>query len=221
MKITKRLAAVVTSLVLFIAGSGSVFAAQMADGTKEKPDVLVDYLIVEEPVVNVPEKQTVMLGIGDESTKLDSAVLSYSSQESGKVYEAEASEIYDNFVMFQMEFTKESQTGSYRLDGITYTADNRTYETSFEEMGIDAAFGVNQIVESEPDDVLLTDEEAEALAAGTEMNIVALNEEGQPLSGETMEEAMDQAGCSVKEGLSQIMRKGVKSGNAVSADPKG
>ena len=52
MKITKRLAAVVTSLVLFIAGSGSVFAAQMADGTKEKPDVLVDYLIVEEPVVN-------------------------------------------------------------------------------------------------------------------------------------------------------------------------
>ena len=221
MKITKRLAAVVTSLVLFIVGSGSVFAAQMADGTKEKPDVLVDYLIVEEPVVNVPEKQTVMLGIGDESTKLDSAVLSYSSQESGRVYEAEASEIYDNFVMFQMEFTKESQTGSYRLDGITYTADNRTYETSFEEMGIDAAFGVNQIVESEPDDVLLTDEEAEALAAGTEMNIVALNEEGQPLSGETMEEAMDQAGCSVKEGLSQIMRKGAKSGNAVSADPKG
>ena len=50
--------------------------------------------------------------------------------------------------MFQMEFKDVSQNGAYRLDSISYTAGGQEYSASFEEMGIEASFGVNEIVEN-------------------------------------------------------------------------
>ena len=53
--------------------------------------------------------------------------------------------ILGDFVMFQMEFKDVSQNGAYRLDSISYTAGGQEYSASFEEMGIEASFGVNEI----------------------------------------------------------------------------
>lgn len=175
----------------------------------ETQEALVNYLIVQEPMVTSPGTQTIMVGIGDDETKVEAASLTYRNQENGQIYETEAFQILEDFVLFQMEFADSGFQGNYSLESIAYTADGIRVTASFSEMGIDAAFGVDQIVESEPDDVFLTDEEAKALAAETEMSIVSLDEEGKPLSGESLEEAMEHAGCrtDVSSGM-DILRKG-------------
>lgn len=207
MRIKKKIMALALAfLMLFASGNYGVFASQAAH---EAP--LVYYLVVEEPVVSSPGTQTVMLGIGDGSLEIASAVLSYKNQATGEIFEAGAQEILGDFVLFQMEFPEGSQAGSYCLEGITYSAEEKVYETSFEEMGIDASFGVDELVESEPDDVLLTDEEVEALAAETEVSIVSLDENGNPASGETMEEALENAGCTaMDDAIASVSRGAAK-----------
>ncbi len=188
-------------------------ALEPTSESQETQEPLVNYLVVEEPVVHTPGTQTVMVGIGGKETKLETAVLAYKNQETGQIYETKALKISEDFVLFQMEYSDPDLKGNYHLESITYSTEGDSKKTSFAEMGIDASFGVDQIVESGPDDVLLSDEEAEALAEETEMSIVALDEEGKPLSGGTLEEAMEQAGCqtSMAEGM-DLMRKGAAKG---------
>lgn len=206
MKRIKRIAAWMLVWAMFLTiGSNPSFAA-MAE------EQLVNYLVVEEPVITGAGTQTIMIGIGDGSREIETALLSYRNTGTDERFETEAKEILGDFVMFQMEFKDVSQNGAYRLDSISYTAGGQEYSASFEEMGIEASFGVNEIVENEPDDVLLTDEELEALAAETEVNIVSLDGEGKPAQGETLEEAMESAGCETYEEGMSALRKGAKDG---------
>ena len=209
-RIERLVVIVLVCLMVFTVPGGRVSAASLSDEEllQEQNEALVNYLVVQEPVVTVPGMQTVMLGIGDGSASVDSAVLFYGNRTTGQSYEVSASELLNDFVLFQMEFSEESQAGAYELEKIVYTAGGRSYETSFEKMGIDAAFGVNQTVESEPDDVLLSDEEMEALASETQMSIVSLDEEGNPISGGTIEQALKEAECSVPEGILESAWRG-------------
>ena len=139
-------------------------ALEPTSESQETQEPLVNYLVVEEPVVHTPGTQTVMVGIGGKETKLETAVLAYKNQETGQIYETKALKISEDFVLFQMEYSDPDLKGNYHLESITYSTEGDSKKTSFAEMGIDASFGIDQIVESEPDDVLLSDEEAEALA---------------------------------------------------------
>lgn len=194
-------------LMALMASCGDAFAASV-EHEKEGAEALVNYVIVQEPMLTAPGTQTVMLGIGDGSAALEAASLTYKNQETGEAYEVKAKEILDDFVLFQMEYASDSPAGSYRLERVSYTAGGVNASAAFEEMGIDAAYGVNEAVWSEPDDVLLTDEQLEALAAETEMDVVSLNEEGKPVLGGTMEEALERAGCEIEEAPSSSVRKG-------------
>lgn len=210
MKKAKRiLSMLLVCLLLFSPGSTDVFAGNAPADTEE----LVNYFVAD-PIITSPGTQTVMLGIGDASTTVLSAGLSYRNQKTDQVCEAEAAELSGGFVLFRIEFPEGSQPGSYQFERITYTTENGTFTASFEEMGIEAAFGVDTEVESEPDGVLLTDEEAEAMAAETEMSIVSLDENGNPASGETMEQALEKAGCVTMDEALSVVRKGAGLGDA-------
>ncbi len=153
---------------------------------------LVNFLVVSEPMVNTPGTQRIMTSIGDGSSKVESAVLTYENKETGKIYEAESKEILDDFVLFEMDFPKDSQTGTYQLKELTYTMEGLTTTTAFAKMGIDASFGVNEVADTKPDDVLLTDEELSALTESVEANVVTLDEN---TDAEDIGEALKQAGC--------------------------
>ena len=153
---------------------------------------LVNFLVVSEPMVNTPGTQRIMTSIGDGSSKVESAVLTYENKETGKTYEAESKEILDDFVLFEMDFPKDSQTGTYQLKELTYTMEGLTTTTAFAKMGIDASFGVNEVADTKPDDVLLTDEELSALTESVEANVVTLDEN---TDAEDIGEALKQAGC--------------------------
>lgn len=182
---------------------------QEEEETTEK--ALLNYLVVDEPMVSTPGTQKIMTSIGDGSSEVESAVLTCQNKSTGQSYEVAAADILDDFVLFTMEFPDESWNGAYQLIGITYTIDGVTSSTDFSEMGIEASFGVNEAVTSEPDDVLLTDEEIEALAADTTMNIVSMDNEGNVTSEMALEDAMENAGCEALETSDTVMmnsRKG-------------
>ena len=155
--------------------AGAVDADQSADtkaAVTEESTAKVNYLVVESPMVQTPGTQRIMLGIGDGTQTIDAAELSVYNRKTKETSTVKAAEISGDFVLFTMDYADDTEAGVYQLNNITYTCEGSSYTAAFRDMGIDAAFGVNQSVESEPDDVLLTDEEAAALAAETEMNIV-------------------------------------------------
>lgn len=177
---------------------------------KDGLQALVNYLVVQEPVVTTPGTQTVMLSIGDGSREVESAILTYENMTTGQEYEVQAMDILDDFVLFQMQYGDDSWNGTYRLEKLNYTFENETSTVTFDEMGIEAAFGVNQTVEVTPDDVFLSDEEVEALAAQTEMSIVSIDENGNATSEQSIEEAMKDAGCKIGEGTYNVNQRGAK-----------
>lgn len=161
--------------------------------TNEEPAGLLNYLMIDLPVVQTPDTQQIMASVGEEGKNLESAVITYMNKKTKQVFEAPASDILGNFVVFSMEFPDTSWTGTYQIKGITYTIDGITTTTSFKEMGIEAAFGVNQQADTTPDDVFLSDEDVAALSADTSMNVVSMDANGNPASEVDVEEAIANA----------------------------
>lgn len=153
---------------------------------------LVNFVVVEEPMVTTPGTQRIMTSIGDGTNEVESAVLTYENKETGESYHVNAQEILDDFVLFTMEFKEASQTGTYQLTALTYSMQGLTTTTTFAKMGVDASFGVNEVADTKPDDVLLTDEEAAALAENVEASVVTLDENTDT---QVIEEALENAGC--------------------------
>lgn len=153
---------------------------------------LVNFVVVQEPMVTTPGTQRIMTSIGDGTNEVESAVLTYENKETGESYHVNAQEILDDFVLFAMEFKEASQTGTYQLTALTYSMQGLTTTTTFAKMGVDASFGVNEIADTKPDDVLLTDEEAAALAENVEASVVTLDE---GTDTQVIEEALENAGC--------------------------
>lgn len=178
-------------------------------------DALVSNFIVTSPRVATPGTQHAMMMIGDDKTKIASAVLTYQNKATKETYDVSASYIKDNFVAFQMEFQDESWSGTYVFKHITYTENDITTTTSFKDMGIDAAFGVNQDVDTAPDDVLLTDEQLAALSEDVSMNVVSLDENGSTTSETDVEAAISNA--SEETGVSELTRGASRASKGVDA----
>ena len=117
-------------LVCFLTIAAGHLNVLAVDGTNEA-QALVNYLMVEEPVLTAPGTQRVMIGIGDEDTVIDTATLSYRSGNTGQVYETEAAEILEGFVLFEMEFKDESLKDTYQLEQISYTVGGETMTPTF------------------------------------------------------------------------------------------
>ena len=116
-------------------------AAVEAGVTEEM--ALVNNVYVQEPMVEAPGTQRIMIGIGDADTVIESAALSYQNIETGQVFETEATQILEGFAVFEIEYKNQDGQGEYRLEGISYMADGKEAVATFAEMGIDASYGVD------------------------------------------------------------------------------
>ena len=101
----------------------------------ETEDVL-QYLIIENPYVEVGGEQLVYAGIGDGRSELTYAALTYVNEDTKECYTTEAVGVLEDFAAFRMEFP-ESFCGKYRLveleyemDGTTKTIDLQQYNQS-------------------------------------------------------------------------------------------
>lgn len=160
---------------------------------EENPGIgLVNFVVVQEPVLSSPGTQRIMTSIGDGVNEVESAVLTYENKKTGESFHVNAQEILDDFVLFSMDFKDDAQSGVYQLTALTYTLQGLTATTTFAKMGIDASFGVNETVKTNPDDVLLTEEDVAALSENIEAEVVTLDENTDTA---VIEEALEEAGC--------------------------
>lgn len=147
---------------------------QISDET-ENPEVIqqessegsLEYVYVDENVVNVPQTQNIAVGFVDETLKLESAVLHYSSVVTGEQLEMQASAIVNNTVLFTQDYPEGSAEDVYQLDSITYQSAGVTLTVSLMGEEIDAGYTVTAQQEQE--------------AASEEMpdvSVYSLNEEG-------------------------------------------
>ena len=115
-------------------------------------DTLVNYVIVDNPSIASTEHQTIAVGIGDGSKELTAATLTYRNNTIGAESEVAMTSQTDTAAEFDIECI---DAGEYSLVKINYTLGGEDYEVVFSDMDIDAKWGVDTEVETNPDDVAI------------------------------------------------------------------
>lgn len=116
---------------------------------QESSEGSLEYVYVDENVVNVPQTQNIAVGFVDETLKLESAVLHYSSVVTGEQLEMQASAIVNNTVLFTQDYPEGSAEDVYQLDSITYQSAGVTLTVSLMGEEIDAGYTVTAQQEQE------------------------------------------------------------------------
>ncbi len=170
----KRLLALCLTVLMTMSVVPGAFAAENennADASTQNTGT-VTYAIINDSEINAPGTEEILVGIGDESTTVDSASLTVYHQESGALAQYDAAEIIDGAVKFQLNFSAE-ESGTYALMSVSYAVNNADYTVDFEDVGIQAVFGVNASVTSEPDAYVVDSDTTETdTSEESEANVV-------------------------------------------------
>lgn len=157
--------------------------------TQEWETGVLNFIMQESEQIQVPGVQNVAASLGAEGEVVTQAWLQYKNTVTGQEFTTEAAGIAENMVRFSMEYNREEQKGLYELTGITWKTDRKSCRVLMSETDMRIVYGVNQAVETEPDEVLLNQE----LLEQVEANVVTLDENGRASSGNTMERVLDNA----------------------------
>lgn len=150
---------------------------------------VLNFIMMENTCIRTPGTQNVVASVGQENTVVEQASLTYRNTISGQEFTVEAAGIVDNMVRFTMEYTDVSQKGIYELVNIWYCSDGREYDIVLSDSGMDVRYGVEQEVDAEPDEILMDPDVLEEVEA----NVVTLDENGNTVSEQTMEDVLKQA----------------------------
>ncbi len=154
----------------------------------EKPGVL-NFIMQENDFIQTPGVQNVAVSLGEEGSVLETAKLWYRNRTTGQEFTAEAAKIAGNMARFSMEYQSEEQAGIYELTELTWAQNGQSYRVVLNETDMEVVYGVNQTVETEPDEVLLDQE----LLEEVEANVVTMDENGNSVSENTVSNILGQA----------------------------
>lgn len=160
-------------------------AAGETEGKEEAS--LISYAVIDSPYIETPGEQRVVVGVGTEETKLEGAILEYKNRNTGEIFQTEAEEILENAALFHMNFENEKSSGIYELSAITTVIEGVERRTEFREAGMEMVFGVNQEAESNPDGVVIDEQE------DVDIDVVTIDENGNTTSEKNIPEAIEEA----------------------------
>ncbi|MCD8045498.1 MAG: GBS Bsp-like repeat-containing protein [Clostridiales bacterium] len=162
------------------------------EADNEETPALLNYLVVAKPYVELGQTQSIVVSVGDEDTVITDATLTYCRQSvSSEALTADAAYIDDDILLFEIDYTSESEKGIYILVLITYVVDGQEYTIDLSgDAGITATYGVEVEVETEAD-AEVVDEDAEAVDDSVSMSIVTFDEDGNQVSEQSIEEAIE------------------------------
>lgn len=166
-------------------------AAVQADTSAEEQAPALSYAVVNSPELDTPDTQEILIGIGDESTSINQAVLSIRNEVTGEITDYSADELTAGAALFRMDYS-DSQTGTYTLESIHYICDDSEADVSFSDIGIQASFGVNAETTSEPDAVVVDDASTESSddAANVVFDVTTLDDGGDETLASAVEDAL-------------------------------
>ena len=123
---------------------------EVAATTTQEPQVLLSYLAVGSSYVETPGEQYVLAGIDAGEEAVETAKLHYKNDTTGAEYTVTADTLEKDLLLFYMNFADTSFNGSYRIMAVDYTTKSGEGTISIPDTGINARFGVNRQVDTDP-----------------------------------------------------------------------
>lgn len=154
-------------------------ADSVSDNSVSENDVhnpLLQFVYIENPIIETPDTQNILIGIGDEDTNLTEGALTYQNIRTKETFTLKAGDkdvdVFTDTLLFTKDFSDESEKGIYQLLNVTYKTETSEGKITLSDMtGISAYFGVNE-------EVILTDEEPDYSNIEISSEIIALNDNG-------------------------------------------
>ena len=179
--------------------------ASQSDNTQPSKNFL-NYVAVDSPYVTTPGTQNIVASIGGNDLNIERAVLTYRNTKSGEELKVQASEIAGNALRFTIGYTDVEQSGTYELVSISYTVAEVEQTITMQEAGVDAKYGVNQTVTTDPDAVTTNGQSTDS-DLDLSANVVTLDENGKAVSKQNVKGAIDNAkkelGTAVQNGVAR------------------
>lgn len=155
----------------------------------------LDFLYLEDAYITSPGSQSVLVGYGDESTRIVSGVLTVENYRTGEQREYVSEETLENTVLFEMPFTA-GDAGIYEVKAVSIVTTEGEETIAFSDTGMERIyFGVDEAVEEvEAEDGVLTEESvSEPDLSNVELQIVSLDgnaDKSARIAGNEIGEAM-------------------------------
>ena len=162
---------------------GDIDALETQTEAQQASEGTLEYVYVDESVVNTPQTQNIAVGFLDESLILESAVLHYSSVVTGAAYEMPSASIVNNTVLFVQDYPQGSEEDVYQLDSLTYQSANETVTVNLLDEEIDAGYTVT----AQPEQEIRSEEEVPDVA------VYSLSESGEVLEASADTENIEAA----------------------------
>lgn len=102
---------------------------------------MMEYFLVENPVLNSPATENFVLSMNDANGYSDFSITV--QKKDGTTFDLEASEQVDKLVKFTKEFSSVDK-GEYSVTTLHYTYNEEKYYLNFSDLGMDVRFGVDQ-----------------------------------------------------------------------------
>ena len=151
----------------------------------QKP--MIQYVYVEKPNLQVGEKQKIVVSFS-ENIDADEVVLLYQKENSSDVLETNVTNEEDGAKEFDILFSNASDAGIYFLKGFKLHNDTGDIEYNFNEIGIEAKFGVEEYCTTTPDAVVEDENSIEAMADGVGISVMSLDDNGNLENNSEIEE---------------------------------
>lgn len=157
--------------------------------TQQTSEGILEYVYVDEAVVNMPQTQNIAVGFSDENLVLESAVLHYSSVVTGEQFEMPASAIVNNTVLFTQDYPEGSAEDVYQLDSLTYQSSGVSSTVNLLDEEIDAGYTVT----------VQPEEENSSEEAVPDVAVYSLSEEGNVIEASADTENIEETVAGVLE----------------------
>ena len=151
-------------------------------------DFLIKYVVLDQPYIQTPDSQNVIVGFDTSGKVITSAKLVYHCNETGEQFEVNASEIIDEGIRFTIEYQDAAQTGTYSLDSLECTYEDGFNTIALKDIGIDITYGVNTEVTTAPDAIVTDDDDA---SDEVKYDVVTMDQEGNVTSQNSIQEAIE------------------------------
>lgn len=156
----------------------------------EKEQLLINYVVVDKPYVQISETQNILVGLGDESSEIGNPVLNVTREEDGAFFQIPLSKQDGDAYLFTKDYTQEEE-GVYKVTSITYALNGVEVTQNLSDFGYDVKYGVNKEVTTNPDQVVVEDGEDSNSEDG--IDIVTIDENGNTTSQNTIQDAIADA----------------------------
>lgn len=159
------------------------------EATQQTSEGILEYVYVDESVVNMPQTQNIAVGFSDENLVLESAVLHYSSVVTGEQFEMPASAIVNNTVLFTQDYPEGSAEDVYQLDSLTYQSSGVSSTVNLLDEEIDAGYTVT----------VQPEEENSSEEAVPDVAVYSLSEDGNVIEASSDTENIEETVAGVLE----------------------